>query len=125
VESIERIEFIPRAIVIHKHEKGDARGRLDYLFDAAKQADQFLTWYHLSEVLINNNDLDRAEFAAQRALTLTPDRVAHWPRLAHVQAKLGKVAEAIETLREGIRRDPGNASLQSTLAGLEARLAAI
>jgi hypothetical protein len=125
VESIERIEFIPRAIVIHKHDKGDARGRLDYLFDAAKQADQFLTWYHLSEVLINNNDLDRAEFAAQRALTLRPDRVAHWPRLAYVQAKLGKVAEAIETLREGIRRDPGNGSLQSTLAGLEARLAAI
>jgi tetratricopeptide (TPR) repeat protein len=122
--AIDRIEFIPRAIIVHKRDADDLRKRLDYLFQAAQQADQSLTWFHLSMVLMNHDDLERAEHAAQRALTLAPDRVAHWPRLADAQARRGKLAEAIETLREGIRRDPGNASLQSTLTGLEARLAA-
>ena len=93
------------------------------MFEAAQQADQALTWFHLSMMLMNHGELERAEYAAQRALTLEPHRVAHWPRLADAQARRGKLAEAIETLREGIRRDPGNDSLRSTLSGLEARLA--
>jgi len=122
IGAIDRIEFIPRAVVIYKRDEDDIKTRLDYLFNAAQQADQPLTWFHLSRVLMDNGDLARAEFTVQRAITIAPDRVAHWPRLADVQARRGKLAEAIETLREGIRMDPANASLRSTLARLEGRL---
>lgn len=124
VRMIDRIEFIPRAIAIHKCNQIDIRQRLDYLFGAAQQADQALNWFHLSLVLMDNGELERGEFAAQRAVTLAPDRVACWPRLADAQARRGKLSAAMETLREGIRRDPDNAALQATLADFSARLAA-
>lgn len=124
VAAIDRIEFIPRAIVIHKRGAADMRGRLDCLFEAATKAEKSLTWYHLSWILMTHDDLERAEFAAQQAIAIDPDRVSYWPRLSSLQAQRGKVAAAIETLQEGIRLDPGNASLRSTLAGLETRIGA-
>jgi hypothetical protein len=118
---IDRIEFIANAIIIFKRDGDDERQRLDYLFDAAQRADRHLTWFHLSMVLLNHKDLKRAEFAAQRAVALAPNRSAYWPRLSYVQASLGKLVEAIESLQNGIKIEPSNASLRNMLTSLEAR----
>jgi tetratricopeptide (TPR) repeat protein len=120
--AIDRIELIPRAIVIHKRAEDDTRNRLDYLFEIAGRANRYQTWFHLSRVLMNCGDLERAEFAARQALTLEPRNPAPWPRLADLQVRRGKIAEAIETLRVSIKLNPGNASLRSTLAGLEDKI---
>jgi hypothetical protein len=120
-KAIDHIEFIPRAIVIYKHDDTMVGEQLDYLVEAATTADHSLTWFHLSWVLMTHGDLERAEFAAQRAVTLAPHRAGHWPRLADAQARRGKLIEAMETLHQAIKSSPGDASLKSTLAILEAR----
>jgi hypothetical protein len=125
INTIDHIEFISRAIVIYKRDGSDVGRTLDYLVEAATQANQSLTWYHLSWILMTHGDLERGEFAAQRALTLAPHRAAHWPRLADAQARRGKLGAAIGTLREAIKLDPTDASLKVTLAGLEAKRASM
>jgi hypothetical protein len=119
--SIDRVELIPRAIVIHKRAEDDTRNRLDCLFEIAGRADRYQTWFHLSRVFMNCGDLERAEFAARQALRLEPRSLAPWPRLADVQVRGGNIAKAIDSLREGIGLHPGEASLRTTLAGLEAK----
>jgi hypothetical protein len=120
--AIDRIELIRRAIVIHKRVEDNTGSRLDYLFELAVRADRYQTWYHLSRVLMEAGDLERAEMAARQALTMEPRRLSPWPRLADVLARRGKIAEAMETLQEAIRLYPENASLRSTLARLESRI---
>ncbi len=122
--SIDRIEFISGAIIVQKRATEFTQSKLDDWFEAATIADKPHIWFHLSLILMNHNDLTRGEFAAERALAISPDRVAFWPRLADAQARRGKFALAAETLREGIRRDPTNESLQSTLANIEGKLGA-
>lgn len=119
-KAIDRIEFIPSAIIIHKASDNDMRDRLDDLFEAAKVADKYLTWFELANVFLKHDDLERAEIAAQRAVTLSLDRGAVWVRLGYVQHRRGKLTEAIEAMRMAVKLDPRDATSAAKLAQLEA-----
>jgi tetratricopeptide (TPR) repeat protein len=121
-KEIDRVEFIPGAVVIHKARVNDILDHLGDLFEAAELANHYLTWFHLTRVLSNHGDFERAEIAAQRSVALSPERAAVWIRLGYVQEQRGKLPEAIEAMREGIKLDPKDSSLPSALARLEAKV---
>jgi tetratricopeptide (TPR) repeat protein len=122
-KQIECIEFIPGAIIIHKRRDDNVpKAQLDHLLQLADQADKPLTWFCLSYFLMTH-DLERAEFAAQRAISLVPGNADYLMRLAGIQDARGNLSGAIETLGEGVRHNPRNTILFNTLASFEDRLA--
>jgi tetratricopeptide (TPR) repeat protein len=122
VASIDRIEFMPRAIAIYKRAIDHTRENLDDLFERATLADHALTWFHLSWVLIQHDDLARAELAVRRALLQVPNHPAYWPRLADILTRQGKLTQAVDALREAIRLNPDVAVLKTMMTRLENQL---
>jgi tetratricopeptide (TPR) repeat protein len=120
--TIDRIEFIPRAIALHKRLPNDPARHLSYLWDTAEKSTHSLNWFHLSMILMTHNQFERAEIAAQQAVTMAPENEGYWLRLADAQARRGHLTAAVETLREANRRFPDSQALKATLSHYEARL---
>jgi tetratricopeptide (TPR) repeat protein len=57
----------------------------------------------------------------QRALVLDPHVPQYFKDMARAQARLGRYATALGTLREGARRSPGDADFPALIAAIENR----
>ena len=121
-ENIDRIEFVRRAIVVQKRQpQGDRVQLTADLWDLADSAGHAFNWFELAQKMIDLRELDRAEIAAQRAVTMAPGNVHYLARLAHVQALAGNLSAAVNTSRTALLIKPDDAGLKSQLAGLEVR----
>jgi tetratricopeptide (TPR) repeat protein len=122
-ESVDRVEFIRRAIIVQKREQqADPMRRMTDLWKLAENAGHAANWFELAQILMRNNELDRAEIAAQRAATMVPDSHHYLARLAHVQAMRGNLSAAVDTARKALHIAPHDTGLQSLLAALESRI---
>jgi len=80
--NIERIEFIPRAVIMRKRAAADSAQHMAYLWDTTERSGRAVTWYWLALQLLRGNDPERAELAAQRAVAMGPRNAHYFVRLA-------------------------------------------
>jgi hypothetical protein len=121
--AIDRIEFMSRAVAVHKRCPTNPEQHLAYLWRSAEKANHAANWYHLSMILVNNLQFDQAEAAARRAVTMAPKVDGYWLRLADMQARAGHQAACVETLRASVQRFPTSEALKEWLIRHEAQLA--
>ena len=101
-------------------ETGAADAGLDSLQRACELApDDAAAWYNLGRALQVSARLQPACDALRRAVALAPDYVKARNALATVLTNLGDASAAVATLRETLRRHPGNAEAWFALGNLK------
>ena len=114
--SIDRIEFIRRAVIVHKKPAIDQAKSREELWALAEASNQAQHWFTFSYTLMQQGDLARAEIAAQRAVDLQPDNQHYLIRLAHANESSGNLAGAVRTASQLVALAPGDQHYQALLA---------
>jgi len=128
-EFIDRITYLPRAVVIWKKTETDFAAQVDRWENLAKQSTSSYNWSRLAEIILKNGGpLDRAEAAARAAITLAPrawDRHNLLARILEQKGDLAGACEAEQAAVDVITGDPAMlARLEAYLERLKTKLAA-
>jgi tetratricopeptide (TPR) repeat protein len=99
------------------------QGRLDAARDAVSQAAGLSPntrglWWLRASLLFLSGKPDLALAAMQKEVDLHPDFIEAYRALAQGEMQFGKTERAIETLRGGLKANPGNVDLVASLASL-------
>lgn len=65
------------------------------------------------------NQLELALQDAVKCISIKPDWAKGYQRKGHAEYELGRLAEAIETYKVGLQKEPGNAILTERLTKVE------
>jgi len=127
--SIDRLTFLPRAVVIWKKSETDFTAQIARWEHLAGQAKSSYNWNQLAQIILKNGGpLDRAATAAQAAIALEPrkwDRHHTLARVLELEGDLAGACEAEQAALDVIADDPEmQTRLVAYLERLKAKLAA-